>query len=494
MRKFIKMDMEKKKATIKYSWDFVDPPSSDCFCPTCGDILQEPMLTNCCGKHFCKSCIEPLFQTKQPCPNKECLETDYLCIVDKPKWKKIMELDVICPLKGRGCNWKGEVGTRDKHLDPQEGNCEYIDVECTNGCGEEMELYELAEHLERFCHKRPYTCEHCGFENVFEVVTKDHVHECPAFPIECPCNSDNITRSSYPEHLLACPEQVVECEFSYAGCQKRVLRKKMAQHQQDDVYTHLSLQTAFASKQLVERDKQLREVSEYWETKFNEMSMKMSKLQKHVEEQSKWMKRELQRKEVLISELRGIHKLEVFCDISSHRKLELKRGDIAMENADIIVNAGAEHFGYVMGVSKALNEASDGLLKQYTTRYLEEHPGENVCAAPFLTEAGGALDCKKVLHAFGPGWVRDSDAGAQSVLCQCIKEVLECAEKEEATSIAIPAISAGGLRGNKKLVAKCIFNSIVQHKYTKSFPVLADIRIVILDKLTFNAFAEHFEV
>ncbi len=490
----------------KHSWDFVDPPSSDCYCPMCDNILQEPMLTNCCGSHFCRLCIEPVFQDNKPCPNKECLETDYLCIIDKPKWKKILELDVICPLRCRGCNWKGEVGTQDKHLDVKKGDCEYIDVECTNGCGEEMERYELSEHLDRFCHRRPYTCEHCGIENVFEVITKHHIPECPAHPITCQnnCGFDDITRSSYPEHLLKCPEQEVECEFTYVGCTKQIPRKNMAQHQQDDMYTHLSLQTAFASKQLMEKDKKLKEiseqlkkVSEHWEVNFKKMSLEMDKCNRKMEQlssESESMKHKLERKEGMISTLRQFHSLEFSTVFSGNRKLTLMQGDIVHENVDIIVNAAESFFGYDYGVARALNVASNGLLKNHTARYMREHPGENICAKPFLTSAGGFLDCKKILHAFGPTWEILSNAEAQSKLYQCIKDVLECAENEKALSIAIPAISAGGLSGIKKLVAKYIIKSIRDYKFTKPCPILADVRIVILDTPTFSAFAEHFKV
>ncbi len=482
---------------VKHSWDFIDPPSSDCYCPMCESILQEPMLTNCCGSHFCKTCIEPVFQDNKPCPNKECLETNYLCIVDKPKWKKILELDVICPLRGRGCNWKGEVRTQDKHLDFEEGDCEYIDVECTNGCGEEMERYELAEHLERFCLRRPYTCEHCGIENVFEVITKDHIPKCPAHPVTCEnnCGFDDITRSSYPEHLLKCPEQEVDCDFSYVGCSKKIQRKNMAQHQQDGVYTHLTLQTAFISKQLTEKDKQLKEVSKHWEENFKKMTVKIDNCHQKIEElssQSEWMKRQLQRKKGMISKLRQMHSLQFSTVISDNRKLTLTQGDITEENVDIIVNAGESCFDYKYGVAKALNLASKGLLKKHTEDYMREHSGQDISTCPFLTNAGGSLDCKKILHAFGPAWRILSDESAQKELRKCIKDVLKCAEKESIVSIAIPAISAGGLAGKKKLVAKCIVESILEYKYTKPTPVLADIRIVIIDKPTFSAFADLF--
>ncbi len=276
-------------------WDFVDPPQKEFYCPLCEQILNEPKLTECCGKHFCTNCID----LQKPCPNPECNQEHFFAILDKPTWNKIKELDVLCPLKGRGCHWKGEMSMRVKHLDQNnETGCEYIDVACTNGCGEEMERYELPEHLKQFCGRRPYTCEHCGIENVFEFITKHHIPECPAHPITCQnnCGFDDITRSSYSEHLLKCPEQEIDCEFLYVGCEVKVKRKDSAQHQREGVYVHLSSQTAFATQQLSERDNKIEELSIAWENKHQHVLQTVETCREEQEKNSKQLKLELAQK------------------------------------------------------------------------------------------------------------------------------------------------------------------------------------------------------
>ena len=124
------------------------------------------MLTDCCGGHFCKDCIEPVRDTQKPCP--ECNQPNFSLMINKYMKKKVLELDVLCPLKGRGCHWKGEVRSRKDHLNPKnENSCQFLDVECTYGCGEDMEKYELPEHLNQFCRRRPYKCGHCGLDGVY---------------------------------------------------------------------------------------------------------------------------------------------------------------------------------------------------------------------------------------------------------------------------------------------------------------------------------------
>ena len=301
----------------QYEWDFIDPPMNDLYCPMCKEILKEPMLTECCGSHFCRTCIHPILKAKQPCPNPECNKTDYNCIIDRPKWKRVLELDVLCPLKGRGCNWKGEVGTREKHLDPDEGDCDYIDMDCSYGCGENMERYELAEHLDRFCPKRPYTCQHCGLAEVYDSIVNEHTPVCLKYPVPCgnKCGREDIPRASYDQHLLTCPEQEIECEFRYAGCDVRLPRKNLPKHAQDDVHVHLSLQISFASSELSKRDQQLEKLSSAWENKHKELNKEIERLSRQSEQDTNEreedfsrMKRELKLKEDKISELEAMMK------------------------------------------------------------------------------------------------------------------------------------------------------------------------------------------
>ena len=42
-------------------------------CPVCLQVLREPYQVSCCGKSFCRACIEPIKDNKKPCPtcNKE---------------------------------------------------------------------------------------------------------------------------------------------------------------------------------------------------------------------------------------------------------------------------------------------------------------------------------------------------------------------------------------------------------------------------------------
>ena len=475
----------------QYEWDFIDPPMNDLYCPMCKEILKEPMLTDCCGSHFCRTCIHPILEAKQPCPNPECNKANYLCIIDRPKWKRVLELDVLCPLKGRGCNWKGEVGTREKHLDPDEGDCDYIDMDCTCGCGENMERYELAEHLDRFCPKRPYTCQHCGLTEVYDSIVNGHIPVCPKYPVRCgnKCGKEDIPRVSYDQHLLTCPEQEIECEFHYAGCDVRLPQNNMPKHARDDVHVHLSLQISFASSELSKRDQQLEQLSNTWENKYRELNLE-------IEEHFSRLKLELEQKEDKISKLEALVQKQQQNPLDEirlpvERRLKLKVADIVTEDVEIIVNSSSCNFWYDKGVSAALNQASKGQLKKHSDSYLKTN-GPVSIGKTVITRGGGDLKCKYVIHAVGPD-SKFREADCEHFLNSIVWEVLKLAEKNDASSIAIPAIRSGSMGVKSELVARCVTNAIVTYKFTKPYPVLSDIRIVIIDENTYASFARYFE-
>ena len=70
---------------------------------------------------------------------------------------------------------------------------------------------------------------------------------------------------------------------------------------------------------------------------------------------------------------------------------------------------------------------------------------------------------------------------------------MKAAEKYNANSIAFPAISTGIFGVRRELVARCLVDTIMAHHFTKSHPVLSDIRIVVIDEQTNAPFARYFQ-
>ena len=98
-----------------------------------------------------------------------------------------------------------------------------------------------------------------------EVIVIEDSQECDKYPIICPneCSGVKIERGMLQDHLVKCPFQVVECEFSYVGCQEKVRRCDLVQHLSDNGVHHSALSSKMIHKKLLktieEKDRLLQE-------------------------------------------------------------------------------------------------------------------------------------------------------------------------------------------------------------------------------------------
>ena len=240
-----------------YDWDFVDPPPNEYFCGQCREVFKKPMIIECCGGIFCSSCIEKRYGNLYRCP--DCKKENIVAILDKRMWNKILELDVKCPFNNHGCPWTGELKSRAVHLAEY---CNYVEAKCKFGCGEKLEIRELTEHLEYFCPNRPVICPHCSERGKHEFINGKHKDLCLEFPVDCPnkCESSDIKRRELETHLLECQLEVVECEYTYAGCGIKMQRKDLSEHLQQNMPLHMAFMTKFLATELEKRDQLLQKV------------------------------------------------------------------------------------------------------------------------------------------------------------------------------------------------------------------------------------------
>ena len=127
----------------------VKPLPEDFECGVCLQLLKEPMLTGCCGHHFCRACIDLVLARNHVCPL--CKEDGFEAFRDKKTEREIYNLEVYCSKKFCGCQWIGELRNLDRHLDVKEGQCEFVEVGCDFapiGCPVRQLRGDLARHLE----------------------------------------------------------------------------------------------------------------------------------------------------------------------------------------------------------------------------------------------------------------------------------------------------------------------------------------------------------
>ena len=207
-------------------------------CSICTNILDTPVLTECCGQHFCEACLEKWLKGKSvgTCPH--CRAKNFNRIVSQPILREINELEVYCSNRNNGCKEIITYGALAKHVI----NCPQGIVECTNKCGKILLRKDLEEHCKQKCSHRIVHCELCNTRGMFRVITGPHTTTCPNMSVECPNNcGKKVKQKEIFEHQKICPLEIVECPFHKVGCDKRLRRKELEEHDATEIRSHLQL-------------------------------------------------------------------------------------------------------------------------------------------------------------------------------------------------------------------------------------------------------------
>ena len=313
-----------------YQCKFIDELPDDLLCKSCRHVARQPHLTTCCGEQFCHTCIVPILQDKKPCPS--CKEDTFTAFMNKRDHRKILALRVHCTMTDRGCQWTGNVEQLDTHLDVNSGDCQYVDVECPEKCGQQVQKHQLVTHIANDCPKRDFTCMHCGFKATYEVVSEQHWPECQNYPVPCPnrCQIGAVERNTLEDHLKMCSLQVVDCDFSYAGCDEKLQRQHMEKHIEENTQKHLALMAASmkmsrefekklqaqqdefrgyleqereTAEQLKLKDKQIKAVEERLQQSVKEREERIERMQKSQKEGEQQLQQQLEQKERQINHI-----------------------------------------------------------------------------------------------------------------------------------------------------------------------------------------------
>ena len=203
-------------AVAGFDCEFVEKPSSGrSRCPICLFVLREPVQVTCCGKNFCRVCIQEVAARLQPCPT--CKYRDFDSFPDKGLQQELYSAVVFCSNKDSGCSWKGELRQLDKHLDPSKA---FINpsVKCAL-CSKVYQGGLFRHHYLWECTERAFSCPMCEeYRSTYNDVITNHFPTCECRPVECPrlCGASNLQHQDLEEHVSTqCPvPQYVDCEFS----------------------------------------------------------------------------------------------------------------------------------------------------------------------------------------------------------------------------------------------------------------------------------------
>ncbi len=223
-------------------------------CSICTNLLDTPVLTECCGQHFCKACLEKWITQKKESICPHCRAENFHKIVSQPIIREIKELGVYCTNRDNGCKEVINYGDFQKHAD----ECPFGVVECTNDCGiGGLPRKYLEQHCKQECPNRLVHCELCKEEVKYqEILLGQHKRTCPNVILACPnrCH-EKIRRRDIEEHKNECPLQFVDCPFIEAGCEVMLPRKDISEHETSNMQSHLRLaMRATATAKELKRD------------------------------------------------------------------------------------------------------------------------------------------------------------------------------------------------------------------------------------------------
>ncbi|MEQ2175108.1 hypothetical protein GOODEAATRI_014819 [Goodea atripinnis] len=121
-------------------------------------------------------------------------------------------------------------------------------------------------------------------------------------------------------------------------------------------------------------------------------------------------------------------------------EIVVSKADLCSYSVDAIVNPSSDDLKHDGGLGLALSTAAGPQLQAVCDKIInlkgKLRPGDCV-----ITDAGGMLCCKKLIHAVGPVFDQSKPKKAEAQLKRTVKESLELAEKCGCVSVALPAIS-----------------------------------------------------
>ncbi len=224
-------------------YDFLETPPEELVCQVCLNVFNEPHVTDCCGQHFCRECLDFCvndFTKIKSCPH--CRETKFKHLIYKPFQRKINELVAYCTNREKGCMEAFKLKEMSKHLS-QDGTsgCQYVLLPCPNGCNEKVSRKDIKKHSKETCKQRKVTCEYCGISTAYYLL-KQHIEECEKCPVTCSrnCTKDYMLRRDLQNHEDVCPKKLINCPFYEVGCTEQVPREDIQAHVESNACDHMN--------------------------------------------------------------------------------------------------------------------------------------------------------------------------------------------------------------------------------------------------------------
>ena len=216
-----------------YEYTFVESPPQRCICNICQHPSRDPYMTGrCCrGQTICKSCLDSRQKTSEGTKCPVCSKEDgFHTHINYPIEREIKSLSIYFTNKEKGCLWQGELSDINNHLGNSDG-CQFEELKCSNECGEMIQRYNLANHVETECPRHKVNCQYCHDTGEHQFIDGRHKEECPKLPLPCPnnCEVGSAPHEDMEAHRKEYPLEMIQCEYHNVGCEVMMARKDQEQ-------------------------------------------------------------------------------------------------------------------------------------------------------------------------------------------------------------------------------------------------------------------------
>ena len=187
-----------------FEYEFVEEVDPKYYCMVCQNVTREPMLTECCGQHYCYSCLQQCNMSSftRECPHCRC--SNYSVMLDKQMQREINEMEIYCTKRLKNsCLWEGEIASLSQHL--RSSSCPQKKPKC------------------KFC------------TEIYSKAKKDHLEECPEYAKkyieESRKHMKGKERERFMQEEVICTLQGPNESGEVLKCGKKMRRSELASHE-----------------------------------------------------------------------------------------------------------------------------------------------------------------------------------------------------------------------------------------------------------------------
>ena len=312
-----------------YKCEFVDTVPEDLYCKKCALVARKLVIAECCGESYCHSCITEVLDQARPCP--ACKGDNFTVFQQKKSQKRINSLQVYCSMKERGCVWSGILEQLDTHLDPDQDDCQYLDIFCSLNCQQTIPKNNMDDHLAQHCVKRAYVCQFCSFKATYEDVVDTHLPQCKYVPLDCPNRCGvSFEQCFLEDHMKMCRLGEVVCEFRGVGCDGRFVREDQENHARDNSNKHLTLTASLA----VETKDNLIKKLLYQDERHKEEELKQREKNKEQEKQLTEQQKQLTEQQEQLTEQRQLITEQQQQILEQQQNLQIQQNKLSLTEKD----------------------------------------------------------------------------------------------------------------------------------------------------------------